>query len=537
MRLLVIGAILAAVLGLPEPAQAGLLPARVLVIYNSAFTADEDKDGVPDSFQVARYYARLRGVPETNLLALACSGRTAYAAGPEGEAAFFAEVVEPVRRRLEALGPDAIDCLLFIYGMPWMCGDRSLDNRMMVCWDIKPAVNAYGPNPYLNAAPMFSDRKDWRFSHAGFARAGGRPFYLTCRLDGPLGVRGALNLADAARYAERYLGKDPDGFTGVVYVDSRNLSGRIPSSAPKALREDAQVMAGNYGSYEAADVNMASAACDAMESGLAFKWQNTARLIGEPETTFTDGSSAEAAPDALFYGGWYAINKYLDVWGWLPGSAASDLDSASLCGNLRATGSTAWGVRALECGVSAVAGVVGEPFANGAPRPNILIWGLLHGYSFAEAAGMACPLVGWMQLNIGDPLYTPFAPRPPVKDEQVPRFIPGTPRLVMLAEGGVGVEVGVEDSPEPEQVRVKVEYGPTTAYDQKITTRAYGRLHLVKLKRLNPGQDYHCRVTVKDPADHRVSGEDMTFTAPGKTSGRRMTAETGQETAPPAAAR
>ena len=44
-------------------------PARVLVIYNTSWP-DGDGDGVPDSLEVAQYYAARRGVPAENLLGL-----------------------------------------------------------------------------------------------------------------------------------------------------------------------------------------------------------------------------------------------------------------------------------------------------------------------------------------------------------------------------------------------------------------------------------------------------------------------------------
>src|SRR5262249_37167999 len=44
---------------------------RVLIIYNTNFTNDDDGDGVPDSQEVANYYAQKRGVPQDHILGLA----------------------------------------------------------------------------------------------------------------------------------------------------------------------------------------------------------------------------------------------------------------------------------------------------------------------------------------------------------------------------------------------------------------------------------------------------------------------------------
>jgi uncharacterized protein (TIGR03790 family) len=64
-------------------------------------------------------------------------------------------------------------------------------------------------------------------------------------------------------------------------------------------------------------------------------------------------------------------------------------------------------------GACVTAGAVYEPFLTGTPSVDILMDRLLKGYSWGEAAWMAQPLVSWQMCFVGDPLYRPFARRPP----------------------------------------------------------------------------------------------------------------------------
>jgi hypothetical protein len=59
-----------ALLAAYKTTQQRLDPARVLVLFASICTKDEDGDGVQDSLQLAKIYAEKRGVPESNLLAI-----------------------------------------------------------------------------------------------------------------------------------------------------------------------------------------------------------------------------------------------------------------------------------------------------------------------------------------------------------------------------------------------------------------------------------------------------------------------------------
>src|SRR5205814_1401712 len=106
---------------------------------------------------------------------------------------------------------------------------------------------------------------------------------------------------------------------------------------------------------------------------------------------------------------------------------------------------------ALAHGASCVSGSVQEPYLSGVSVPMILTYYMLKGYSFAEASTLATPSIGWMPLNVGDPLYTPFASKTPVVDTQFPALASGYPKVTgNLALGAATVNVCLQDTPYPE---------------------------------------------------------------------------------------
>jgi len=68
---------------------------------------------------------------------------------------------------------------------------------------------------------------------------------------------------------------------------------------------------------------------------LPVKWEITDYLIGDPSSQWSDGTPATTAPNALGYGGWYSYDVYNDIYDWLPGAFACDLDSVSMAWGLR----------------------------------------------------------------------------------------------------------------------------------------------------------------------------------------------------------
>jgi len=63
----------------------------------------------------------------------------------------------------------------------------------------------------------------------------------------------------------------------------------------------------------------------------------------------------------------------------------------------------------LAKGAAATIGNVYEPYLQLTAHLDVLNDRLLHGFTFAESAYMASPVLSWMSVMVGDPLYRPYA--------------------------------------------------------------------------------------------------------------------------------
>jgi uncharacterized protein (TIGR03790 family) len=310
-----------------------IAPSRVLVVYN-ANLGDEDGNGVPDSLQVANYYASKRGVPAANLLGLGITlnfGPIRYDVTEYGR--FYSEMIQPIRNKLQALGPTNIDVIVLCYGVPYNLGSDTSGTGSVAIDNVLMALNNWSPttnnverlnNPYIATSPTFETDRP-AFTHDSY-KISGQDMYMVARLDGMSALR-AQNLVDQALYAERYLAAGNGLFNGNIYVDSR-----FGPYADAQLAANNAVISGSYGSNNSADLNMAYAEHYVAGTGLPLKWENTGNSvsIGQPGAQYHDGTSALTAPRALMYGGWYNAAQYFDVYEWLPGAVACDLNSVSM---------------------------------------------------------------------------------------------------------------------------------------------------------------------------------------------------------------
>ena len=462
-----------------------------------------------------------REVPPENLLGLACSppNGSSYLSHDQ----FFREVVVPIRAKLDERGPTNIDVILFCYGVPESTvlakgGRVCLDNVLIGINNVQRAnhIQAYA-NPYFEPTPSIDVDKG-HFSHAS-EKVAGNEMYLTARIDGLTSQApySSMSLIDQAIYGERYIHDDLDHYQGTAYVDCR-----VGPYDSDALRTDTALMRGSFQTTADADKNIAYTASFFRGRGFPVKVETSSLEIGEFGATYSDGASALTAPDALFYAGWYNYMRYLDVWDWKPGSVACDLNSAS-CAGFRQSSISSFGAAALERGATAVSGVIGEPFLRGHQRPNVLTYYLLKGYCFAEASILATPTIGWMPINIGDPLYAPMKKKQPVIDIQAPSLAPGFPRVSTNVDSGTRtVYVAVAQSSQPEVAKIELEYGLTTAYGRKVDSgQGFWGSRAMVLSGLQGNANYHYRLTLTDPVgnvsvtdDFRFSTRDVPNSAP-----------------------
>ncbi|MBA3710351.1 MAG: TIGR03790 family protein, partial [Planctomycetes bacterium] len=467
-----------------------------------------------DSLEVAAYYAAKRGVPAANLLGISCPTSNNDVYYPTSAyTGFINEVVKPIKTKLAALGAGSIDVLLMSYGLPFAVTDNgySLDNALMGLnyWSETSNNISWMSNPYLEPNPTFGTDLG-HFSHAQYTFMG-TAMYLVSRLDGPRGVRGALDLIDQAVYADRFVGGAAGMVNGPVYVDSRGDKGAYTDAS---LTADADVQSGAYYTYAPTDVNIAYGEHYVSGTGLALKWEQSGGTIGDAGLTYADGSAASSAPRALMYGGWYNYGNYKNVFDWLPGSVACDLNSSSLYfWQVRDPVGGAWAARALGAGATMSCGVSAEPYTTGHTRPNILLYYMLKGYCFAEASTLSNPAIGWMSYAIGDPLCAPMAAKALVIDASAPRCASCV--IGKSVAEGTFVNLLVDASARPEVAKIVIDYGATASYGQTITSGfGYFRRHHLVLTSL-PASIVHFRVTMTDPAGNVSISDDVTFDPAG----------------------
>jgi len=503
-------AALAALLAI-APARAAISASSVLVVYQTN-APDKDSDGVGDSLELARYYSAKRGVPSANIVGVTPSVATIY--GIADYAKFRSELVVPIQAKLARLGAENIDVILLAGALPVKVTNASgqvmsLDNVLMGLnfWDAStadfaPLYNPYGANTVGKTPSIGPDAP--RFSHAfNFIST---TMYLVARLGSDDALRGMEEL-DQDLYAEQYLSNKVGGYSGTGYIDSRYgvPVGMTNAGKPYTdawLTANVPAIDAGFFTYATADVWIAFGEHIISAAGYPLRWEQTSASIGDA------GSTISNAARALWYGGWYNFIKYNDVWDWLPGSVACDLNSAPM-----------FGKQALAHGASNAAYVVSEPYLTGHQRPDILLYYILKGYTFAEAAALATPNIGWMNTNEGDPLYAPLAPRTPAKDTTAPAL--ETSPAISLKLGTTAdwlVKLMIDDSAAPELASVRIDYGLTATYTGTATSGSgYWKRPSVTLSGLVANTLYHYSVTLTDPSGNVSHSADAVFVT-GKVS-------------------
>ena len=114
--------------------------------------------------------------------------------------------------------------------------------------------------------------------------------------------------------------------------------------------------------------------------------------------------------DVILYFGWYAANAQGPFantkFKFKRGAIAAHIHSYS-ASTLRTT-LKHWSGPLVARGACAVLGNVYEPLLQMTTYLDIFNARLLAGFTFAESAWIATPVLSWMQVMIGDPLYQPF---------------------------------------------------------------------------------------------------------------------------------
>jgi uncharacterized protein (TIGR03790 family) len=500
-------------------------PDTLLVVYNSTWPHDADGDGVQDSKQVVDYYRAKRNIPEANILGLdldSTTDVTSYTAMRD-------KVIAPIRAKLSQLGETNIDCIVTVHGIPRRYNSggaiRAIDN-ILNCPGLwaSSAYQGTPSNPYHETSPSFGSDKG-RFVHSSSNRSNGHPIYMVCRIQTPMGPEGAINLIDQAVYGDRYVSVS----SGMGYVDSLGL-GYNPQTLDD-LRSDKRVIGGLFNTRTDADLNIAYTLHHMQVVGMATKWERSDKDIGQSGAVWTDGTPAIKSPDALLYSGWYKLSSYYPSWTWSAGAVACDVNSYSMSWsdyredrNLRNDFANhrdihiGWGPMALIHGATAVPGTVSEPSLFGHHRPHVLVWAMLKGWSYGEAAFVSTPRLSWMMCAVGDPLYQPFrVGKPVISDDKSPSLETGFPIYTSDEKHGPTLHLLIDNRGEPEVAKVLIDYGLTDQYGLKIERNQYWRRHTIGFRELQGGATYHYKVTLTDPAGNKKVISNKTFITPEQT--------------------
>jgi len=243
--------------------------------------------------------------------------------------------------------------------------DASLDSELALLWwdrDLYPVAWRWGN-------PLFQD---------AIFRPEDLPVLMVGRLDAPT-VDLVKGLVDQSLQAER------SGLQGTVYFDARGLK----------AKDDADT----YGVYDQSLRDAAEVAKQRSEYRV---------VLDNVEATL---SRPGAAPDVALYIGWYRLRSYEDAFTFKPGAIGYHMASAEAI-TVHDRGERGWCKNALERGITATLGSVGEPYLDAFPEPALFTTLLLTGkYSLAEVYYLTSRYVSWRMVLFGDPLYNPMRGR------------------------------------------------------------------------------------------------------------------------------
>jgi uncharacterized protein (TIGR03790 family) len=254
-----------------------------------------------------------------------------------------------------------VDLLTYAYA------DAALDSELSLLWwdrDLYPAAWRWGNPLFQDSLPNRDDL----------------PILMVSRLDAPTAEL-AKGLVDRALQAER------SGLHGTMYFDARGLKAKDVTDA--------------YGVYD-------QSLRDAAE---IVKQQSSYKVfLDNAEATLNRPGSA---PDVALYIGWYKLRSYENAFTFKPGAIGYHMASAEAL-SVHDPGETGWCKNALQHGITATLGSVGEPYLDAFPEPARFTTLLLTGkYSLAEVYFLTSRYVSWRMVLFGDPLYNPMRGRSP----------------------------------------------------------------------------------------------------------------------------
>ncbi|MBA2431766.1 MAG: TIGR03790 family protein [Chthoniobacterales bacterium] len=356
------------------------LAKATIVIFNS---------NISESAALAKFYAQKRGIPRDHLVGLACS--TEEEISREDYDRTIAKPLREVFRKRKwwtvsdsadgetRVTANSIRFVALMKGMPLKIraaeayegdkpregpignrNDASVDSELTVLGRFSREISGALNNLYFK-------------SFRAFMETGDSVQMLVCRLDAPTSATVRRMITDAIE-------TEKTGLWGRAYVDSaQNPAGGL-AVGDDWLKEVVQ----------------------------QFRKSGVPVVHDSLPTIFPEGYPMS---DCALYYGWYAggvAGPFVDpAFRFTRGAVAVHIHSFSAA-TLRDPNAH-WVGPLVERGAAATVGNVYEPYLQLTTYLNILNDRLLHGFTFAESAYMATPVLSWMTVMVGDPLYRPYA--------------------------------------------------------------------------------------------------------------------------------
>jgi uncharacterized protein (TIGR03790 family) len=362
------------------PAAEQPLAQSTIVLYNKA---------VPDSVELAKFYAQQRGIAPDHVVGLACSTEEEI-----NREEYDTTIADPLREIFkqrhwwtlrDSLGQapvvtaSNIHFVAIIKGVPLKIrsttayrGDQprsgpagsrneaSVDSELAVLGLYSRQISGSTPNPYFQRFRAIND-----FENA--------TLLLVCRLDAPTAATVRGMIVDS-------IATEKSGLWGRAYVDGAHKTGA---------------------GFATGDEWLAEATTQLHKVGIPVVYDDTPAIFPD----------AYPMTDCALYLGWYAGNVAGPFtrpdFRFVPGAIAVHIHSFS-ARTLRDR-SANWVAPLVSKGAAASLGNVYEPYLQLTSHLDTLNDRLLHGFTFAESAYMSTPALSWMSVMVGDPLYRPFA--------------------------------------------------------------------------------------------------------------------------------
>ena len=386
---------------------------EVVVVYNR---------NVPESKEVARYYARQRQVPADQVLGFDITGTEHIS-----RANYRDQIEHPLLRKLEANrwlvyekaaegnhgtvidevnvnGAAALGTLPLVkakiryavlcYGVPYVIAeDTNIVEKAAEKIQLPLRRNEAAVDSELACLPMaksgyiltgFTLNSMYLATNAAVLNPT-NGLLIVARLDGPTPAI-ARGLVDKAMQAER------DGLWGRAYFDARGFTNGPYLVGDEWIRNAARIC----------------------------RRQGYETILDDAPPTFP---AAFPLSQVAFYAGWYDTHVSgpftRDKVEFMPGAFAYHLHSYS-ARTLRDPTQN-WVAPLLQKGVTATMGCVLEPYLEATPDIASFFARFLHGFTFGEAAYASMRALSWQITVVGDPLYRPFGRNPRELHEDLAR--------------------------------------------------------------------------------------------------------------------